>query len=193
MEPEFWEVYRAIDRSKRFIFYSPFQFKFPRIEYDFEDLFKRIRHGHKESCYWIAVEPFKFFMDLDIHKCSFELKSFLPILDQYFNQYLVSESIVNNDGHSSFSVFTDFVVTYEKAIQLQSDIQQKTVDAFGINIGIDNTFSSLLPFSYRRSPFSFTGGTRSRISLPRKELSRVACNKEIDMFMFSYPNLSTNA
>lgn len=181
----------------------------PQIWNNLRDLFLSVLRD-QTTCYWIAIEPFKFFMDLDFYRhpyCAVSIDSVLKIVSSQFNQFLVCQSPDKNKK-SSFSIFTDKICTYKEAEDLEMrliDEISSLHDDFGCfdcistfskekfkvkRTVLDCMYKSTAPYTYRRAPYSLHGYCFDRRSIPRKDLSRInGLESDFQMFEFSYPNL----
>jgi hypothetical protein len=146
------------------------------------DLFYKVRYGHKQSCYWIAIEPFRFFMDIDSITRE-QMKIYTNELKNRFDNFLVCKSS-STVAEKSYSVFTDKIVTYKDAIRIESELVQSGMKLDKIIFGSSGK-------AYRRSPYSLHGISRNRILLPDLSMSKINLTEELDLFRFSYCNVWT--
>ena len=188
------------------------------LSFDAEELLQQVQNGM--SCYWVAIEPFRFFLDID-HIERYDIQKILSVMEEYFEYYLVCQTEPITESHykkmrESFSnyprhrtccsVFTNKRVSYDEARNLEYELSKKlgdgrkthTVNRFDsisheVRIGpIDPLFSVMSPLVYRRSPFSVHGWFKDRRSLPNLKLSKLPNGmSDLEILRFSNPNFKS--
>lgn len=208
---------KKVDWGKQFYFYTRNEFQDPNISYNIESLFKEVYYNNKE-CYWIFIEPARFFMDIDFYPCdqtywkNITIEDILEIVRKYCEYWLVTETLME-DGKSpgshsdkrlrfrdtSYNIFTDKIVTIKEAINLE-EIIIKEVSQLPkkptTQTPIGDIFHFFKSFAYRRSPYAkqkwwpHEENSPKKKSVPRLDLSHLpkSIRTECDIFQFSYPN-----
>ena len=249
-------AYQFFASHDEYIIKSLYEYQYIDLTLDISDLFSRVTtigrvpenmlipgeppwensKQFQETCYWLAIEPFRFFMDLDFSPNSkTNIDEMIPLFKDKFDFFLVckhqpwsmseenekqrqneriSESVeYDPDKRESYTIFTDRLVYYEEAKKIEYELAMSS--SYGWTLyknfftgkpavfpksPVDCVFFRSAPFSYRRSPYSFSylwhssmrpyGGFRNRQSIPDVELSHLPnnINGPLEYFKFSYIN-----
>ena len=217
------ELENSINQNKKYYLYSTHstngiksdnQLDGLTIEFNPENLLKKIQTTEL-SCYWVAIEPFNFFLDIDDTKENLSLDRVSNIISKYFNEYLVCSTDPITEKHFKkmrsipeywdyprhrvgYSIFTKQKVTYDEAIEMEKEIasqfSKSIVNRFDSNCYyfpseiVDPMFATMSPLVFKRTPFSTHGWYKDRISYPRINVSKIPNMSDLDLFLYSNPN-----
>lgn len=181
------DIYQKLKADEDFIIFNSWDTMYPHLEYDIHALFKRVTNPvdeivdgkyTRETCYWIAVEPFKFFLDIDsYHEPTIPIEKVLEVVGQYCTYFLTCQALPANitgiplkekPDRESFIIYTDTVLTYVQAKALEFIIatqisKNETVQRtnyWANNIYhfpegiIGSIYHYYAPLTTRRAPFS---------------------------------------
>lgn len=159
-----------------------------------------------KPCYWIAVEPFRMFFDIDLYEApDYSIREVIDKISPMCQHWLVcsqGKRYSHNEDRKSFSLYTDAYMTYASAKQIEAKLSamfptehtkkfvanftKEPYDAYVNCLGSIYRFWE--PFTYRRSPWSFHGKYLEGRTIPDLDLSNLQKTDDLSVMEFSYPN-----
>lgn len=206
------EKLKEAEWSNDFVFFTETELQNPQFARSFESLFHAVNKG--QGCYWIAVEPFNFFMDIDFYDAPYSkwnnmtLRQIADIVSKQCKHWLITETSLGNGMPSfysyddrlkfrgaSYNVFTDRLVTTPESVKLEQQMKHDFAECMDEHetTPIGSICGYFQPFIYRRAPYSLQKWWRhednplQKKSVPKLEYSNLPSTDPLEIFRFSYP------
>lgn len=132
------KVLNEIDWSSDFTYHTRSEIDDPEVCSSIETLFEEVMNG--KGCYWIGLEPFKFWVDVDFYSCENHktIEEIVEVVSKYCKYWLVTKTLLADGSPvgshhdwrlknraESYNIFTDRLVGHTEARRLEIEIAKK--------------------------------------------------------------------